>query len=380
MGDPLSDLRNTTIVPTPSRQLLDERQQTDYAQFRRTWITWLLEQGKDPERFEGYAVSTVEARANRVDQFYRWVWQRECESDSANQIQYTRHVTHEDADDYLKHLLRDTRHGDDHIANTRKAIQSLFKWQAHERNGETYDPEVTITNDTSTTTSRDYVTREEREQLREAALEYDSIPHYNSVSPEERQEWKRYLSRKFSKPINAISPEDWQHVQGWKIPSLVWTALDAGLRPVEVKRAKTGWVDTNDGVLRIPKADSAKNTEQWTVALTERTATALAEWIEERPQYSEYGETDALWLTREGNTYTSQRLSRLLRKLCDVAGIPHENRDISWYSIRRGMVTAMIDEADLSTAQTQARHLDPRSTARYDQAPTERRRDTLEQL
>ena len=40
----------------------------------------------------------------------------------------------------------------------------------------------------------------------------------------------------------------------------------------------------------------------------------------------------------------------------------------------------MVTEDDLKTARQQTRHKDPRSTMRYDQAPTERQKGVLERL
>jgi len=50
------------------------------------------------------------------------------------------------------------------------------------------------------------------------------------------------------KPFSKVCREDWEKIDGWKIPSLVWTSLDTGLRPVEVGRAQTSWVDTSNEV------------------------------------------------------------------------------------------------------------------------------------
>lgn len=69
--------------------------------------------------------------------------------------------------------------------------------------------------------------------------------------------------------------DDWERVDSWEITSLVWTSLDAGLRPDEVSNASTKWVDTKSGVLRIPKEESSKNEGNWTVSMTDRTTTAL---------------------------------------------------------------------------------------------------------
>jgi integrase len=159
---------------------------------------------------------------------------------------------------------------------------------------------------------------------------------------------------------------------------MVWVGIDAALRPIEVERASVGWVG-DEGVLWIPRSDS-KNDERWEVALTDRTTNALQKWLTQRSNYAKYDDTDSLWLTKYGNPYNKDILSRLVKRLCEKAAIDTGNRKATWYSIRRGTITDMVTEGDLSTARQQARHKDPRSTMRYDQAPTERRQDVLERI
>jgi len=88
--------------------------------------------------------------------------------------------------------------------------------------------------------------------------------------------------------------------------------LDAGLRPVEVGRAKTTWVDTENEVLRIPQEESSKNRENWVVSLTGRTASALERWMEERERYDRYDGMDSL-------------LNNLTEELTRVAGLSSLN-------------------------------------------------------
>lgn len=119
----------------------------------------------------------------------------------------------------------------------------------------------------------------------------------------------------------------------------MWAALDAGLRPIEVARATVEWVDRDNGVLRIPKAESSKNRDNWIVGLTDRTLDALARWLRERECYGKYDDVDTLWLTREANPYQSHSLNHFLQRVCDVAGIDMENRELSWYAIRHSVGT-----------------------------------------
>lgn len=97
-------------------------------------------------------------------------------------------------------------------------------------------------------------------------------------------------------------------------------------------------------MLRIPKEESAKNTDNWTVSITDRTASALSRWLAERSNHRQYAEMTALWLTREGNPYQSSSLNYILRQVCDIAGISTEHRSLSWYSIRHSVGTYMNRE------------------------------------
>jgi integrase len=359
------------LVPEPSRARLDDRQQMSYREHRHALIDWLLVFGKDPEKAEGYAQRTVLNTAQRLDLFYRWVWQ-ELES-------YTVDIAHEDADAYMRHLARKDE-GDYSRNNTQSAIKRLFKWQAHERDGELWEPNIAFTEPSASAEPRDFLLKEERRQIREAALEYGSIPGYSGLSSTERDKWKAYLAQRLSKPKDEVKPEDWNKANSWKFPSLVWTSLDAGLRPIEVERATVSWIDSENAVLRIPKEESSKNVGNWTVSLRQQTATALQSWLTERKRYGVYEGRDELWLTREGNPYGTSALRHVLKRLFEIAGIDQKNRKISWYMIRHSVGTYMTREEGLAAAQAQLRHNSEKTTMRYDQAPVEERRDALDKM
>ena len=365
------DLTEITLVPEPSRETLNQREIVDYESHREDYLSWLLAFGKNPERGDGYAPATIAKRAYRIDQFYRWVWGEES--------RYTTNVTHDHADRWMKELA----YGDfsnHHKSNSQKALKMLFKWRHHERGGELWEPTLSFSSSGTANNPRDFLTREERTKVREAALKHGSIPGYNDLSPSARDRWKAHLAQRFEKPKTEVVPADWKRANGWKVPSLVWTSLDAGLRPVEVERATVEWVDTANQLLRIPADESSKNRDNWTVGITERTADALERWITERTNYEKYAETDALWLTREGNPYSSQSLRYLLKRLCETAGIPTENRTMSWYAIRHSLGTYMTREEDLAATQAQLRHKSPTTTMQYDQVPVEDRRDALNRM
>lgn len=366
--DPFDGIR---VVTERSAELLNERQLVDYRNQREQCIDWLLTFGRDPERVEGYAHGTVKPRAARMDAFYRWVWEQEG--------RYTADVTHDHADAWLHHLAR-TDYSNAHKSNCRKALRMLMKWRQHNHGLDEWEPSLSFNTGSQTTTPRDYLTRAERPKIREAALEYGSVPEYNSLSPTERSRWKVYLAQRFEKPKSEIGPADWDRANGWKFPSLVWTSLDAGLRPIEVARAASNWVDLDNGVLRIPREESSKNVGDWIVGLQDRTVEILGRWSEQRKAYPMYDDTERLWLTREGNPYGTSSLRYLLHRLCEIADIETENRTMSWYALRHSTGTYMTREEDLAAAQTQLRHMSPQTTMKYDMTPVEDRQDALDRM
>jgi site-specific recombinase XerD len=362
-------------ISGPVEEILTERQQVDYTSFKEAFIQWLSVMGKKPNKAKGYAHKTVSDTSYRVDQFYRWIW-----SDGSQDMNYTTTATVDSADDYMRHLVvSDEDYSNNTLANHQKSIKRLFKWMNNERGRDIdWDPDMSF--NSSSTNPRDFLTIEERRKIREAALDYGSIPAYNGLTPEERDTWKVHLAQRFDKPKYKVSKADWDEANGWKVTSIVWTSLDTGLRPIEVERATTKWVDVQNKVLRIPKEESSKNVENWVVSITDRTASALDRWIDERELYDRYDGTDALWLTREGNPYGSTSLGRIIKRLCKIAEIPIDGRQMSWYTIRHSLGTAMTGERDLKATQAQLRHKSPETTMKYDQVPVEDRRDALDRI
>lgn len=365
------DLAEYTLVTEPSREYLSERQIVDYRAERRECLEWLLTFGKQPDEASGYAPGTVHPRAARMDMFYRFVWTEVAGG-------YTVNLAHEHADAWMDHLARRDLSGA-HKRNCVKAVKMLYKWLHHERGLEQWEPEFSFSRDDSTN-PRDYLTDEERGKIREASLEYGAVPAYNSLVPEERDRWKQYLAQRFEKPKHEVSPDDWDRANGWKVPSLVMVSLDAALRPVEVERSRVSWVDPDNGVLRIPKEESSKNRDHWVVGLRDRSVDALARWLQQRSNYEMYDETEAIWLTREANPYNRASLRTLLHRLCEVADIDTEHRQMSWYALRHSTGTYLTREEDLAAAQAQLRHKSPQTTMKYDQAPVEDRKDALERM
>ena len=366
----MPDISDLPIVTEPADDYLNPRQRLDYENERKTCLKWLLTFGKNPAKGEGYAFGTVRPRSYRMDKFYRWVWDQE--------DGYTANVRPEHGEKWLRHLAQ-ADYSSTHKSNCQKAAQMLFKWRHHEGGTAEWDPSIKFSENSSSQPS-DYLTQRERELVRDAALEYGSVPSYANQTPSERDRWKAHLAQRFEKPKSEVTVEDWERANGWKIPSLVWTSLDAGLRPVEVSRASTSWVDSENSVLRIPKEESAKSKDNWIAGITDQTAVFLQRWLQERETYTQYEGTDALWLTREGNPYASQSLKYILLQLCDLAEIETDTRQMSWYSIRHSVGTYMTREEDLAAAAAQLRHKSTQTTMRYDNTPVEDRKDALERM
>jgi site-specific recombinase XerD len=359
------------LVIDPAMDYLNRRQLEDYKQHRKEVLGWLWEVGKNPEREEGYSKSVTRNMAYRLSKIYRWVWERE--------DRYTTEITHEHADAYLREIAgRDWKNSNK--SQYLKAFKRLFKWQTQNVGGEPWEPEITFYPSSDEYQPQDYLTLEERKRLREASLEYGDVPSYGNLTPNERSRWKAHIAQRLEKPKEDVSKADWERVNSWKIPSLVATSLDAGLRPVEVERAIVSWIDTQNRVLRIPKEESSKNRDNWIVSLRDQTARSLQLWLEERSNYPKYESTDTVWLTRRSNPYQSESLNYILSQLCEKAGIETTSRDISWYSIRHSTGTYMTHFEDLGAAKEQLRHRSERTTLKYDNAPVEERRDALDKM
>jgi integrase len=100
---------------------------------------------------------------------------------------------------------------------------------------------------------------------------YQTVPHYNSMSPEERDRWRKKLAQRLQKPAGKVTKQDFLKANSFKYPSMIYLALDIGARPCEINRMEAHWIDLENEVVRIPKEDAAKNREDWICQLTFRT-------------------------------------------------------------------------------------------------------------
>lgn len=360
------------LVPDENQEILTDKQLFDYKKTREEFAKWLLTEGKDPRDVVGYTEGTAKRTLYRVAFSERYVWEQEGE--------YVPSLSPDQADQFIEAMAY-SDYSTSHKHSCLHSLKRYFKWRNHEFGEDEWEPDRSFSTGNGQQ-PQDYLSATERAELRQVALEYGEIPAYKTVKckEERRERLKPYVAERVDKPIEALSVDDWGGIGSWKFTSLVWTSLDAGLRPTEVARAKTSWVDVENSLLRIPKEDSAKNVGNWNVSLRDRTAESLDEWIYERSHYPKYDDTELLWLTTHRNPYGSKSLRRLLLKLCDEADIPHKSRKMSWYSIRHSVGTYMTREEDLAATKEQLRHKRAETTMKYDGTPPEARRDALDKM
>ncbi|MGQ3327634.1 tyrosine-type recombinase/integrase [Halorubrum sp. FL23] len=346
-SDMMEPNNNITIVRKNQREFLREKAVVDYHDYRKKFLTYLLKMGKNPNKAKGYSPYTVCQTGHRTARFDLWVWE--------NRGGYKAPPDQDDARAYMEQVaFRDVTESTK--GKTLGSLKRYSKWLQHKFNRDEWEFSWNFQSGGNNNAPRDFLTKPERRKIRQAALGKDGTPNYGTD--------------------NLLKADP----NSWKYTSLVWTSLDAGLRPVEVGNAKVSWCDPENSILRIPREDSAKNEGNWTVGLTDRTATALERWIAERENHERYEDTDKLWLTRHGNRYGSNELRRILKDLCERAEIPHENRKMSWYSIRHSVGTHMTKERDLAATQAQLRHQSVETTIKYDNVPVEDRRDALDNM
>ena len=323
--------RSIKLVPQRNARSLNKKQLVDYREYRWGYVDWLRTKGKNPEAREGYSDYSTYGTAYRCARFDRWTWE-----------QSGRYVVPPSTDHADEYML-DVAHRDVSTATKGKIEEALiryFRWLHTAHRTPQWDRDKRFRSGGSDR-PRDYLTMRERRLVRDAAI---------------------------------------NHPGGWSVTSLVLTSLDAGLRPVEVHRARVEWVDVPNMMLRIPREESSKNEDNWRVSLTNRASTALDHWLAERTELDKYDGTDALWLTRESTRWTSRSLSRLLKRLATDVEIDTGGRSLTWYSIRHSVGTYMTAERDLKAAKDQLRHLSAQTTMKYDQVPVEDRRDALERM
>ena len=381
VGSPSDESEGSAVryIADETVELLKHRQSVLYTQTIRDFVEWMQTQGKNPKKSTGLSTHCTANYARRVDQLYRYVWQEVEQS-------IVLEIDHWHADQINQALVDDElrkRDGGCYSKTSKRkfndTLRKYFEWRAHTGTGQKWHPPVEFNDNNSQ--APDEFTIRERKELREASIEFKTLPAYSDCSPEQRGELKGYLAQKLGKPIEKVTPDDWrQHNRSWEIASLVWAALDGGFRPIEITRAEVTWARTQKATLSIPKEDSAKGEQNWEVALTRQTAEILHRWLDQRSHLERYSNSDKLWLTQHGNPWSSSSLNYLLDNLLDATNIDTQHRRLSWYSIRHSVGEYLTEEGDLTKAQTQLRHESLETTKQYRDPSPESRRDSLDKI
>ncbi|MBP1986194.1 tyrosine-type recombinase/integrase [Halolamina salifodinae] len=392
-ADPLENLGNddslnTEIPPAPDNYefgypLVSKRSEEDlkkfglnmvedYRDFKRELLSWLATYGKNPEKHEGLAETTLESTHYKLETVFRWLWRYES--------QYTTRFTPEHANKFIRVLDQSDGMIDSTVLHHAKDIQRYFRFSNYVR-GTEYEWEVDIELSQSNGDERDYLRRSAFEPLYQAALDHSSVKGYHSVSPEERSELKTFVAQRLGIPKEKVGPDEFKQANSWKYPSMISVTLDTGLRPIEVGRAKVSWVNLEDNELNIPKEESTKNEAHWNCAIKKRTAKTLRRWLDERASLEKYDGREELWLTQKSSQYGSKSCNALLHRVIDNGDVPiPEHRDISWYSIRHGVATYWANHVGPHHAKEQLRHKSLNTTMKYLHSDAETRNSAVEQI
>lgn len=345
------------------------------------FYAWMRTKGKNPNRHKPLSPTQSSNYHSRIDQLYRFVI--EMLSPTSKQ-----EITHEQADEIIKLLDRGeitTQSGAEYSeASKRKfsdTLEKYFTWRFDiGATTERWAPRIKFVDGEHQ--SADKLNFEERWRVLQAAQDYGSLPSFYQTDSPEREKINGLVAQRLGKPKEDITSSDWDRADASnKVCSLVATTLDTGLIPIEVGNARVDWYDQKRNVLVIPTEAAAKNRPTAELPLSEKTGEHLSSWIQERRHYEAYDGTNRLWLNSAGNPYNSPNLCYLIRRLCEDAGIDHEDRKIVWYSLRHNLGQSIEEEEDLSEARDQLRHEHITTTKNfYGESTVESRRHTLEQV
>jgi integrase len=335
---------------------------SDYEDYKRDFLQWLLARGKNTYKNKGYAETTVKHTSYKVDEAYRWKWDRDEE--------YTTEFRPETASELIEFMIRYTEHPDRYVYNVEKCVRRLFKFLRDERGRDipTWDHDIPLEKtEGSSEHIKDKFYPREMNAIYEAALKKFSFPtlYSSAISAHERERLKNLLSARHGIPKDTITKETFESASSWKMPSMIAVTADTGLRPIEVGRAKASWFDLDREMMVVPAKDATKNKEFWNCTLSSKSVNAVSNWLDEREKYDEYRDESAMWLTRYSNTYGCKSLNRILNDLMDLAEVSQRTRNLSWYSFRHGAATAWINKHGLSKAKNQLRHKSIKTTEKY---------------
>jgi integrase len=365
----LDTVENIKLVTEPAETRLNPREEIAYREHRRQIAEWMVSVGKQPDRAEGFSLTTVRARMYRLDKFYRFVW-----NESGG---FTTRITTGHADAWMQQLAN-SDYARSYKADCQKAVKTLFKWQRSQGDEVQWEPQITFSDPSVNKIEKDVLSSDEWSRVRDAVLDYGSIPGYRSVTPEERSEINAMLAQRFEKPKTQVGPDDWERANSFKFASMFWLGMDLGLRPSEIAKIRVSWLDMDNELVRVPRRESVKNNEPWTCPMLRETADYLRLWIEERAGLEKYEGRELVWLTKFENPYSSWSVNYHWRKIRELAEIDAEHRNMPYYSLRHTQGTNITEEAGIANAGAQLRQRSTRSTEKYLHARQEKQKEALE--
>jgi hypothetical protein len=158
----MSDNHEINAVPDKTKSRLKDRQHTDYQAYMQQMVDWLLNIGKNPDKAQGYSNYTVKTAVYQIDKFHRFIW---------DQVEdgYTLQITTDHADQFMQHIaVKDWQQS--YKASLQKSVKREMKYRKHRRGTQEWDPEISYYESGSTHQPRDFLSKQERIQIREAAL------------------------------------------------------------------------------------------------------------------------------------------------------------------------------------------------------------------
>jgi len=334
----------------------------DFKQFKIDFLHWLIEQGKDTYRQEGFAESTVKTTHYKLESAFRWLWEEDGE--------FTKFIPQDRATELLDDLMKYSDYPDSYIWNVEKAIRRLYKYLREHKNRplDEWEHDIPVEPSRGSDSSENIKDRfypEEMNRLYEVSLQVYSIRSYWSVNPDERQELKRFVSQQQGVNIEDVGEEHFEKASSWKYPSIIAVTSDLGLRPIEVGKMQADWVNLPHNEINIPAKDSTKNKESWNCEISSTTRNALENWMQQRQSYEKYDDSDYLWLTKYGNQYNARSLNKVLDKLMEEADLEEGNRNLSYYSFRHGVASLWTEKEGIGKAAEQVRHSNLKTTKNY---------------
>jgi integrase len=338
-----SGVDHDLIVSSDEFGILNPRQKDMWSGKLSRFADYLLEEGKAPHRNNntdnGYSEKSVKERISRFHRAVKWVW--------ANYDVQTE-ITTTELDAINEALECDDLRGvsgDAYAEDSKRKINDVLQNWA-EFQGYEWSPEYAFSgNGPDKENKPDPFSKKELVQLWETALTYKSIPSYNNLTPAERDQWKAHIAQELGKPKDGVVPDDWERINNdWHVPSLIRTARSQGWRPDIMDRMRVDWYDSDTQAIHIPAGEAPKNDAPWTARLTDEGAHALENWLEQRKLMELYDDSELIWLTREGNPYSSGSLNNLLQNLMEEAGINARGRKLVWYSFRHSIGTYVFAE------------------------------------